>query len=130
MLDTMPFLVPELCEAGCDASLASFPLDHGVKVVHFWHWYNPMMATAESARQGMQLNARLKHKQLWYWYELWWELHQDSLEKAFPDHYHIFVRECGAVNSQRFGTDLGSKFVPVFAGSGGSCIHIYGGLAW
>eukprot|EP00449_Zooxanthella_nutricula_P063996 CAMPEP_0198581908 /NCGR_PEP_ID=MMETSP1462-20131121/124852_1 /TAXON_ID=1333877 /ORGANISM="Brandtodinium nutriculum, Strain RCC3387" /LENGTH=83 /DNA_ID=CAMNT_0044313297 /DNA_START=25 /DNA_END=273 /DNA_ORIENTATION=+ len=72
LLDTLPFLYPR--DDGEDFS-ASFPMDHGVKVVHLWHWYNPILAASGSARQAMQLNARLKHRVLWNWYDLWWKMH-------------------------------------------------------
>jgi len=125
MLDTLPFLAPE-----SGASSSSFPLDHGVKVVHFWHWYNPMLATVASARQAMQLNARLKHKHLWYWYELWWELHQVGMARAVPEKYPIWREQCVVQNTGRFGSYHASKFVPIFQAGGGRCAHIYGGLGW
>lgn len=74
MLDVLPFLSPQVKSESLDAR---FPLDHGIKAVHLWNWYNPLIASSGSTRQSLQLNARLKHKCMWHWYDLWWRLHQE-----------------------------------------------------
>lgn len=125
MLDTLPFLVPANASAP-----DRFPLDYGVKVLHLWNWFNPILGVAHSARQALQLHARMKHKQLWKWYELWWDMHQIGLSRAVPEKYPIWKEECVSQNVQRYGSLHASKFVPAFAGGAMQCMHIYGGLAW
>merc|ERR1712083_808291 len=42
LLDTLPFLAPEQdSQDPSNTTRVTFPLDHGVKLVHLWHWYNP-----------------------------------------------------------------------------------------
>jgi len=127
MLDVMPFLSPHDIS---EKLHADFPLDHGVKAVHLWNWYNPMLATTGSARQSLQLSARLKHRVLWHWYELWWRLHQDGLQRGLPKEFPIWRDHCLQHNTRRYGSEIASKFVPVLLGGGGQCLHSQSGLAW
>merc|ERR1712007_30110 len=97
----------------------------GVKLVHLWHWYNPMLMTWQSARQALQTHAKVKHKQMWVWYELWWDLHQRALAEGVGYKYALWKQACKDQLEHKYGREVASQFAPV---SRGNCFHKYGGL--
>jgi len=127
LLDTLPFLAPAVDPPEGEKNRARFPLDHGVKLVHLWHWYNPLHALLDMAKGHLQNHAKIKHPQMWHWYELWWELHQDGLKRAVPEKYEVWSSSCISKYAQRYGEEVAKKFVPTLLGL---CNHIYGGMEW
>lgn len=43
------------------------PLDNSIKVVHFWHLFNPFQITKYKGAHNLQVNAKRIHKQMWRW---------------------------------------------------------------
>ncbi|CAE7229663.1 GOLS1 [Symbiodinium pilosum] len=127
LLDIMPFLHHD--DQWEPSSNWSLPLDHGVKVVHLWHLFNPFQTEAYKGAQYLQMSARLVHKQMWKWYTLFWDLHQKGLERGAPQEYPKWKQQC-AERSQAFGRHS-QRFVPVLGTSTEIqiCRHV-DGLAW
>eukprot|EP00927_Polykrikos_kofoidii_P032179 TRINITY_DN27489_c0_g1_i2.p1 TRINITY_DN27489_c0_g1~~TRINITY_DN27489_c0_g1_i2.p1 ORF type:complete len:419 (-),score=47.85 TRINITY_DN27489_c0_g1_i2:63-1319(-) len=124
LLDTLPFLDSG---NGTQGTSMKFPLDHGVKVVHLWHWYNPMLVRTHNEKQILQNNAKLKHPVIWSWYELFWKLHQQGLAVGMPEKFPIRRDACIRELMKTHGIthDVASKFFPTVQGL---CMHTLGGL--
>lgn len=139
LLDTLPFLAPVADVRGADASeggtadalgagAGAVPMDHGVKLVHLWHWYNPVQAMLDHAKNVLQVHAKTKHPQMWRWYTLWWQLHQKGLAAAEPEMHKVWLQNCRNTVSQRYQKEgIVNSFVPTMLGV---CFHVHGGLDW
>ncbi|CAJ1446617.1 unnamed protein product, partial [Effrenium voratum] len=117
LLDLMPFLISEDEDA-------QPPLVTGIKVVHFWHLFNPFQTTNYEGAQYLQLNAKLVHPQMHRWYDLFWRLHQRGLRRGaeFPEVFERWQRACEA-QTVSFG-DESRRFVPVLGMD--LCRHVEG----
>jgi len=127
LLDLMPFL-HVVQDSGTNASMwpsLELPMDNSIKVVHFWHLFNPFQITKYKGAHNLQVNAKRTHKQMWRWYTIFWRLHQEGLKRGAPEDYPKWLRRCFQ-SSKAFGTER-DKFVPVAYGD--HCRHIEG-LAW
>jgi len=127
LLDMMPFL-HVVQDSGTNASMwpsLELPMDNSIKVVHFWHLFNPFQITKYKGAHNLQVNAKRTHKQVWRWYTIFWRLHQEGLKRGAPEDYPKWLRRCFQ-SSKAFGTER-DKFVPVAYGD--HCRHIEG-LAW
>ena len=119
LLDLMPFLHPQNAAGSCE-----LPVDNGIKVVHFWHLFNPFQISTYMGAHYLQLNAKLVHLQIQRWYRIFWRLHQQGLQLGSPNEYAVWQQKCEE-KSQFFGQ--GQKFVPVLSGGGLElCRHVEG----
>lgn len=69
LLDLMPFL-HVVQDSGTNASMwpsLELPMDNSIKVVHFWHLFNPFQITKYKGAHNLQVNAKRTHKQMWRW---------------------------------------------------------------
>merc|ERR1712147_217895 len=67
LLDTFPFLSPITNPASLtDSSPMRRASQTGIKVVHLWHWYNPILALG--TRAHLQAHAKTRHPLMWQWY--------------------------------------------------------------
>ncbi|CAK9077415.1 unnamed protein product [Durusdinium trenchii] len=127
LLDLLPFLHVSQ-DSGVNSSMwpsMELPLDNSIKVVHFWHLFNPFQITKYKGAHNLQVNAKRIHKQMWRWYTIFWKLHQEGLKRGAPEDYPKWVQKCYH-SSRAFGTEQ-QKFVPVAWGA--HCRHI-DGVAW
>mmetsp|Transcript_67789 Transcript_67789/g.180219 ORF Transcript_67789/g.180219 Transcript_67789/m.180219 type:complete len:369 (+) Transcript_67789:142-1248(+) len=128
LLDTFPFLDLRASAAASSAPEAKASTEGiGVKVVHFWHWYNPVLGIG--SKLYMQINAKQRHPLMAQWYERWWALHQAGFQRIVTeDGYKGLLLHCQHSAGKRVGPDSAKHFVP-FVGKGLGvldCMHTVG----
>eukprot|EP00931_Biecheleriopsis_adriatica_P005186 TRINITY_DN106721_c0_g1_i1.p1 TRINITY_DN106721_c0_g1~~TRINITY_DN106721_c0_g1_i1.p1 ORF type:complete len:510 (+),score=117.12 TRINITY_DN106721_c0_g1_i1:40-1569(+) len=128
LLDIMPFLHYQ-SDYSTNSSLwppLALPLDHGIKVIHLWHLFNPALSTKNKELNYLQIHAKIVYRQMWRWYSLFWELHQEGLQRGAPEDFPTWKRKC-MQTSQAFGSGQAQNFMPVLGDS--VCRHATG-LSW
>lgn len=123
LLDIFPWLhrPPKQSPAGGAAPGEEGPgpgPEPGVRIVHFWEWYNPMIGAKhgpQSAQHHLQMQARTKHKLMWDWYELWWGFHQHALEELAPQRYATWREQCRYM-MELDNPRLAGQYLPMLGG--------------
>lgn len=124
LLDTFPYLRKRIDSKRKDRDTSGTT----VKVVHFWDWFNPILG---GARKNMQIEAKLKSKHMWEWYELWWEMHQRGIRKAIGDVSYFAMLKICQENMRAIGhhEDQIAMVRPILDTGSMQRRHIYG-LTW
>lgn len=128
LLDTFPFLdLRTGAETSGPPEAQASVQGLGVKVVHLWHWYNPVLGV--KSKLYMQIHAKTRHPLMWQWYEKWWELHQTGFKRIVTeDGYKGLLLHCQHSAGKRHGADSAKHFVPVVGKGIGvlDCMHTVG----